>query len=85
MARKPNYRFERKERDRRKAEKKAAKLKAKAEAAGETEANEAEPGQARPETLGVGQGRVAEEGRSQTDQSDPSDPDGLRADADPKV
>ena len=33
MARKPNYRFERKERDRRKAEKKAAKQKAKTEGA----------------------------------------------------
>ena len=31
MARKPNYNFERQERDRRKAEKKAAKAKAKAE------------------------------------------------------
>lgn len=33
MARKPNYNFERQERDRRKAEKKAAKAKAKAEKA----------------------------------------------------
>ena len=31
MGQKPNYNFERKERDRRKAEKKAAKAKAKAE------------------------------------------------------
>ena len=31
MPRKPNYNFERQERDRRKAEKKAAKAKAKAE------------------------------------------------------
>lgn len=31
MARKPNYNFERQERDRRKAEKKAAKAQAKAE------------------------------------------------------
>ena len=33
MGRKPNYNFERHERDRRKAEKKAAKAKAKAEKA----------------------------------------------------
>ena len=33
MGQKPNYNFERKERDRRKAEKKAAKAKAKAEKA----------------------------------------------------
>ena len=33
MPRKPNYNFERQERDRRKAEKKAAKAKAKAELA----------------------------------------------------
>ena len=33
MVQKPNYNFERKERDRRKAEKKAAKAKAKAELA----------------------------------------------------
>ena len=36
MARKPNYKFERMERDRAKAEKKAARAKAKAEKAGTT-------------------------------------------------
>ncbi len=35
MARKPNYRFERQERERRKAAKKAAKAQAKADKAGE--------------------------------------------------
>lgn len=36
MARKPNYRFERQERDRKKAAKKEAKAQAKAEKAGKT-------------------------------------------------
>ena len=40
MARKPNYNFERQERDRRKAEKKAAKLAAKADKAERAKAGE---------------------------------------------
>lgn len=88
MARKPNYRFERKERDRRKAEKKAAKQKAKDEAAGGAETNEAGPDQPWPEAAGDGQGRAAEDGDSQTDQADRADqpdPGGLRVDGDPKT
>ncbi|MBT3373130.1 MAG: hypothetical protein HOA08_09050 [Rhodospirillaceae bacterium] len=40
MARKPNYNFERQERDRRKAEKKAAKAAAKAEKADRAKAEQ---------------------------------------------
>ena len=58
MARKPNYRFERQERDRRKAEKKAAKLKAKAEASQESSPDETEPSQPWP---GDGAGLQANE------------------------
>ena len=85
MARKPNYRFERKERDRRKAEKKAAKLKAKAEAAGAPETDEANSGEAWPEAARDGQGRGAEDGDNRTNQADPSNPGGLRVDDDPKA
>jgi len=42
MARKPNYNFERQERDRRKAEKKAAKAKAKADKAELTKGEDGE-------------------------------------------
>lgn len=56
MARKPNYRFERKERERLKAEKKAERAAAK------TAARESEAGQ--PESTGeVGDGKGAEPGR----------------------
>jgi hypothetical protein len=82
MARKPNYRFERKERDRRKAEKKAAKQRAKAEAAEGTEKGEAELNQPWPEAAGDGQGQVAEDGGTQSDQTDQG---GLRVDGDAKA
>lgn len=80
MARKPNYRFERKERDRRKAEKKAAKQKAKEEAAGGAETSEAGPDQPWSEAVGDGQGPAPEDGGSPTDQ-----PGGLRVDGDAKA
>ena len=70
MARKPNYRFERKERDRRKAEKKAAKQRAKAEGAEGAAKHQTELGQAWSEGANDGQGDVAEDGRNRTDQAD---------------
>ena len=85
MARKPNYRFERKERDRRKAEKKAAKQRAKAEEAEGAEGAEkdaADLNHASSEDVGDGQGGVAEDGRTQTDQAGRS---GLQVDGDAKA
>jgi hypothetical protein len=82
MARKPNYRFERKERDRRKAEKKAAKQKAKDEAAGGPENSEADVNDNSSEDAGDSPGSVAEDGRTQTEQTGPS---GLRVDSDIKT
>jgi len=68
MARKPNYRFERKERDRRKAEKKAAKQKAKTEGIEGAEGAEgADPDHLATEDAGDGQSRVAEDGGLQVD------------------
>jgi hypothetical protein len=80
MARKPNYRFERKERDRRKAEKKAAKQKAKTEGAEGAEG--ADPNHQPSEDASDGQGRVAEDGGTQTDQTAHG---GLRVDGDAKA
>ena len=86
MARKPNYRFERKERDRRKAEKKAAKQKAKTEGAEGVEGSEgaegADPNHQPSEDASDGQGRVAEDGGTQTDQTAHG---GLRVDGDAKA
>ena len=82
MARKPNYRFERKERDRRKAEKKAAKQKAKEEATGGPENNEADVNDSSSEGAGDDPGRVAEDDGIQAEQTDPS---GLRVDSDIKT
>ncbi len=48
MARKPNYKFERMERDRAKAAKKAARLEAKREKAEERKADKAETAPADP-------------------------------------
>ena len=48
MARKPNYRFERHERERAKAAKKAAKRKAKAEKKGELESTDDAAGNQSP-------------------------------------
>jgi hypothetical protein len=50
MARKPNYKFERMERDRAKAEKKAARAKAKAEKAGKSQGEVAEQAPAEDES-----------------------------------
>ncbi len=83
MARKPNYRFERKERDRRKAEKKAAKQKAKTEGTEGAEGAEgADPNHQPSEDASDGQGRVAEDGGTQTDQTAHG---GLRVDGDAKA
>jgi hypothetical protein len=59
MPRKPNYRFERHERERVKAAKKAARAEAKAE---KKAGKEAEPGESRPD-----------EGASATDDASPVD------------
>ncbi len=80
MARKPNYRFERKERDRRKAEKKAAKQKAKTEGAEGAEGTD--PDHQPSEDASAGQGRVAEDGGTQTDQIHHGE---LRVDGDAKA
>jgi hypothetical protein len=83
MARKPNYRFERKERDRRKAEKKAAKQKAKTEGTEGAEGAEgADPNHQPSEDASDGQGRVAEDGGTQTDQTHHGE---LRVDGDAKA
>jgi len=83
MARKPNYRFERKERDRRKAEKKAAKQKAKTEGVEGAEGAEgADPNHQPSEDASDGQGRVAEDGGTQTDETAHG---GLRVDGDAKA
>ncbi len=80
MARKPNYRFERKERDRRKAEKKAAKQKAKTEGAEGAEGTEGgDPNHQPSADASDGQGEVAEHAGTQADHGE------LRVDGDAKA